>query len=125
MSTKTSAETLGKLLQCDPKDNLRWLVFPAIIGWEPLTLVRTLVDFQWRPIAGREDEYTRILDPDDYPFLNHHRFIDDVEMELFGGVQGLPKACRLIDEWGLVDEIARRIDLFEQGKLPPPKLPKT
>ena len=125
MSTKTSAKTLWKLLKCDPENHLSWVVFPAIIGSDPLTLVRTLVDFQWRPIADREDERTSILEPDDYPFLNHHRFIDDVEMKLFGGVQGLPNACRIVDEWDLVDEIVRRIDLFLQGKLPPPKLLST
>ena len=125
MSRKTSAKTLWKLLKCDPANPETWLVFPAIIGWDPLTFNQTLVDFQWRPIAEREDGFTRILEPDDYRFLNHLRFIDDVEMELFGGVQGLPNACRIIDEWDLVDEIVRRIGLFEQGKLPPPKLPKT
>ncbi len=125
MSRKTSAKTLWKLLKCDPANPETWLVFPAIRGLCPLASIPTLLDFQMRPIAEREDRRTRILEPDDYRFLNHLRFIDDVEMEIFGGVRGLSNACRIIDEWDIVDEIVRRIGLFEQGKLPPPKLPKT
>ena len=125
MNTKITAEALWNLVNCDPANPEIWEVVPAMIGIDPLTHRQILLDHRLRPIADREDEHTWILEPDEspYPFLDRLRFIDDIEHNPLGGVRDLPEARRLIDEWGLGDEIIRRIELFKQGKLPLPKFP--
>ena len=120
MNTKITAEALLNQLDRDPEIADAFFLFPMIIGQCPLNPIPTLSDFQNGPIAQREDGITTILASDGFPYsyLVGARLIDVPELMLDDHVPTLPNACRIVDEWDLVGEIVRRIELFKLGELP-------